>query len=254
MLMPFRFSGCNLTNQSCKIVASVLQSSNSVLRELDLSNSDLQDSGVKLLSDGLKNPNCQLKILRFGFHLYVDSFINACDLTLDPNTANNQLILSENNRKIVCERSSAYPDHPERFADNPQVLCRESLSGRCYWEVEWGSKGVEQGSWARIAVAYEGISRKDGTVCKFGYNDKSWCLFCTSNGFVVWHNNKSTNIKTNAPQSNRVGVYVDVSAGSLSFYSVSDKNTHLHTFNTTFTEPLYAGFKVFESSLSLCQI
>ncbi|KAL1281467.1 hypothetical protein QQF64_000270, partial [Cirrhinus molitorella] len=56
-------SGCNITPEDCAIVSSVLQSSNSVLRELDLSNIDLRDSGVKLLSDGLKSPHCQLEIL-----------------------------------------------------------------------------------------------------------------------------------------------------------------------------------------------
>ncbi|KAL0153569.1 hypothetical protein M9458_051183, partial [Cirrhinus mrigala] len=60
------FAGCSLIDEDCKIVASSLQSSNSVLRELDLSNNDLQDSGVELLCDGLKSPKCQLQILRLS--------------------------------------------------------------------------------------------------------------------------------------------------------------------------------------------
>ncbi|XP_067248566.1 NACHT, LRR and PYD domains-containing protein 3-like isoform X3 [Chanodichthys erythropterus] len=56
---------CKLTAQCCKSFSSVLQSSN-FLRDLDLSNNDIQDSGVRLLSDGLKSPNCQLEILRFS--------------------------------------------------------------------------------------------------------------------------------------------------------------------------------------------
>lgn len=60
----FRLPGCRLTGECCESLSSALQS-NSHLRELDLSNNGLQDSGVKLLSDGLKSSHCQLNILRF---------------------------------------------------------------------------------------------------------------------------------------------------------------------------------------------
>jgi len=63
--LPFRLAHCKLTCKCCETVSSVLQSSNSSLRELDLTNNDLQDSGVKLLCVGLKSLNCQLNILRY---------------------------------------------------------------------------------------------------------------------------------------------------------------------------------------------
>ncbi|XP_073764643.1 protein NLRC3-like isoform X3 [Danio rerio] len=306
-------AGCNLSAQDCEIVSSVLQSSNCVLRELDLSNNDLQDSGVKLLSDGLKSPNCQLEILRLsgcmvteegcGFlssalssnpshlreldlsynhpgqsgvqllrHTLEDTHYTlqklkldfggrsriipglrkyAVDLTLDPNTANAQLQLSEGNRKATHVKDpQQYPDHPERFDTYPQVLCKETLTGRCYWEAEWNGRVTG------IAVASRGISRKGVSDCVFGWNDKSWSLFCSDNSYVVCHNNDRTDITAPSPPSNRVGVFLDVPSGFVSFYSVSDTHTltHLHTFNTTFTEPLYAGFRVYDFSVSLSNI
>ena len=79
---------------------------------------------------------------------------DACELTLDPNTAHRDLSLSEDNRKVtwVGEQQS-YPDHPERFDYWPQVLSRESLTGRCYWEVEWEGR-------VEIGVTYRGITRR----------------------------------------------------------------------------------------------
>ncbi|XP_051560132.1 neoverrucotoxin subunit alpha-like [Myxocyprinus asiaticus] len=184
-----------------------------------------------------------------GLHKY------ACDLTLDPNTANNYLSLSEENRKVTYViKEQSYPDHPDRFDYHPQVLCRESLTGRCYWEAEWSG-------WGDIVVSYKGIRRKGDSVhCRFGLNEKSWSLIRLDHRLIVCHNEK-TFISVTSPTSKRAGVYLDWSAGTLSFYSVSDTHTltHLHTFNTTFTEPLYAGFGFdyfgsSDSSISLCQI
>uniref|UniRef100_A0A3B1JY87 B30.2/SPRY domain-containing protein n=1 Tax=Astyanax mexicanus TaxID=7994 RepID=A0A3B1JY87_ASTMX len=143
-------------------------------------------------------------------------------------------------------KSQRYHDHPERFDHWPQVLCKEGMSGRCYWEVEW-----DNGGWGvSISVSYKDICRKgDGDKCAFGGNSKSWSLECSSI-HSFWHNNIET--KISAPPSSRIGVYVDHSAGTLSFYGVSDTMTLLHTVHTTFTQPLYAGFWMKRGMLKLC--
>uniref|UniRef100_A0AAY4BZE0 B30.2/SPRY domain-containing protein n=1 Tax=Denticeps clupeoides TaxID=299321 RepID=A0AAY4BZE0_9TELE len=177
---------------------------------------------------------------------------DACKFTLDPNTAHRKLLLSEGNRKVMhVEEKPPYPDHPERFQYCEQVLCREGVSRRCYWEVE------VSGILVYIGVTYKGISRR-GLVsdCRLGDNNKSWVLTCYKNSYSVRHNKINTAIPARPSSPKRVGVYLDWSAGTLTFYSISsDKLTHLHTFHSTFTEPLYPGFRLkYKSSLTLCEI
>uniref|UniRef100_A0A8C2JA31 B30.2/SPRY domain-containing protein n=1 Tax=Cyprinus carpio TaxID=7962 RepID=A0A8C2JA31_CYPCA len=299
-------AGCHLSDQHCEIMASALQSSNSSLRELDLSHNDLRDSGVKQLCAGLKSPNCQLNKLRLsgcmvteegcaalasalssnpshlreldlsynhpgdsadtlkhleklnvdhGGEFWITSGLHkyACDLTLDPNTAHRHLVLSEENRKVTrVSEEQSYPDHPDRFDQCRQVLCSESLTGRCYWETEWSGAG------AVISVSYKEIKRKGWSAdCLFGCNVISWSLRCSDQGFTALHNNNSTEISAASGSCKRVAVFLDESSGSLSFYSVSDTHTltHLHTFTHTFTQPLHAGFNLYtNSSVSLCHI
>ncbi|XP_073727754.1 cytolytic toxin-beta-like [Misgurnus anguillicaudatus] len=167
--------------------------------------------------------------------------------TADLKTANKSLCLSEGNTVITdIYRVQPYPDHPDRFDVYPQVLCSKSVSGRCYWEVEWSGAVF-------ISVSYKSISRKGkGDECVFGFNDQSWSLCCCDSSCLFRHKN----IKTKLPvvsRSSRIGVYVDHSSGSLSFYSVSDTMTLIHRVNTTFTKPLYPGFYV-HGSVKLCDM
>ncbi|XP_030634272.1 uncharacterized protein LOC115815458 [Chanos chanos] len=169
---------------------------------------------------------------------------HSCDLRLDPNTAHKHLCLSEGNRVVTWSNTvRSYPDHPERFDRWRQVLCRESVSERCYWETEWsGDNGVD------ISVSYKDIRRKGrGNDCGFGYNKQSWNLFCSPSEYSFWHNNKVTQFPI-VPSCSRIGVYVDHRAGTLSFYSISDTMTLLHRVHTTFTQPLYPGFSVWPRS------
>ncbi len=154
---------------------------------------------------------------------------------------NKYLRLSENNRVITYTGTvQSYPDHPDRFDAYPQVLCRESVSGRCYWELEWsGDNGV------CISVSYKSISRKgSGHECVFGSNDQSWSLICSPSRYSFRHNTIWTVLSVESI-SRRIGVFVDHGAGTLSFYSVSDTMSLIHTVQTTFTQPLCPGFGVY---------
>ncbi|XP_072562261.1 NLR family CARD domain-containing protein 3-like [Paramormyrops kingsleyae] len=250
-----RLSGCRVTEEGCSSLASALRSNPSHLRELDLSYNHPGDSGVKLLSAVLEDPSCKLEKLnvdhsgecrtRPGLQKY------SCPLTLDPNTAHRRLSLSGGNRKVTWGAEEPYADHPERFDRCYQVLCRESLTGRCYWEAELGGAG------GRIGVTYKGIGRKGQSAdCALGASDKSWILICDPHSYSVLHNNKQTDIPIEPSGSRRVGVYLDWEAGALSFYRVSsDGLTILHKVTSSFTEPLCPGFGLYiNCSVSLCML
>ncbi|XP_056258755.1 tripartite motif-containing protein 16-like [Seriola aureovittata] len=178
-------------------------------------------------------------------------------ITLDPSTAHTLLILQGNRKAAVMEPSflgvvqfavDLYVRESESpsFTNRIQVLSRESLTRRCYWEVEWSGGGVS------VAVTYKDINRT-GVESGFGHNDKSWVLECVNKSYEFRHDKRKTPVS--GPQSSRVGVYLDHRAGVLSFYSVSQTMTLLHRVQTTFTQPLYAGLRLdFVSTAELCEL
>ncbi|XP_067462801.1 tripartite motif-containing protein 16-like [Thunnus thynnus] len=171
----------------------------------------------------------------------------ACEITLDPNTAHRNLTISEGNRKAMPTGLHSYSSHPDRFTNTCQVLSRESLTGRCYWEVEWSGRRVY------AAVTYKNISRT-GDESRCGHNDKSWALDCYTDGYNFVFNKVSTPVS--GPRSSRLGVYLDHRAGILSFYSISETMTLLHRVQTTFTQALYAGlwFHYMGDTAEVCKL
>ncbi|CAL8285047.1 unnamed protein product [Gadus morhua 'NCC'] len=241
-LETLSLSGCLVTQEGCASLASALSSNPSHLRELDLSYNHPGDSGAALLSAGLEDPRWRLDTLSVEhggvWRLKPALKKYACDLTLDPNTAYRDLSLSEDNRKVTWgEEDQSCPDHPDRFDSQCQVLGREALTGRCYWEVE--REGL-----VGIGVTYRGITRRgDGDDSRLGLNNKSWSLHCSDVRYSAVYNGRPTVLRLPPAGSTRVGVYLDRPAGSLSFYRVSpggggssDTLTHLHTFCSSFTQ------------------
>uniref|UniRef100_A0A3B3T7M9 B30.2/SPRY domain-containing protein n=1 Tax=Paramormyrops kingsleyae TaxID=1676925 RepID=A0A3B3T7M9_9TELE len=168
-------------------------------------------------------PESNDKYKLIALHFYANFTIicppspDSCRLTLDPNTANRNLRLSEFNRVVTWEGCmQPYADHPERFNSNGQVLCTEGLTGCCYWEVEWS--GQQFG----IALAYKGIGRQEGSNdSMYGQNDKSWCFKYNPGGYYSYN------------------------------YSFCHNNETIQV-QTTFTEPLYPGIYLYGGTAKLC--
>lgn len=184
---------------------------------------------------------------------YISVFLppDACALTLDSNTAHKNLLLSEDKRKVTwVEEEQAYPDHTERFDCCQQVLCEQGLKERCYLEMEVSEPLC-------VGLTYRSIGRNgDVDDCKLGQNNKSWCLICSDDGCFVQHNKEKVCVSSQCLRCSRVGVYLDWEAGTLSFYRVfSGSLIHLHTFKTTFTDPLYPAVELHTcSSVLFCQL
>ncbi|XP_024913837.1 NLR family CARD domain-containing protein 3-like isoform X3 [Cynoglossus semilaevis] len=251
-LETLSLSLCRVTETGCTFLASALTSSS--LRELDLSYNHPGTLGLQLLKALQNEPHCSLQEL----------CVEECGesrvqpgpkkyhrkLTLDPKTAHKDLFLSMENTKAKRWTAQPYPDQPERFDHWRQVLCTEGLTGRCYWGVVWSGR-------VSIGVAYRGMDRKgEGHNSWLGRNESSWSLNCTKDGYRASHKDTSTVLAAQA-SSNEIGVFLDWSGGTLSFYQVSSGSpTLLHTFHTSFTEPVFPGFQLawVDATIQLCQV
>ncbi|XP_021107774.1 E3 ubiquitin-protein ligase TRIM11 isoform X3 [Heterocephalus glaber] len=170
------------------------------------------------------------------------------DVTLDPDTANPELVLSEDRRSVQRgDLRQALPDSPERFDPGPCVLGQERFtSGRHYWEVEVGDRS----SWAL-------------GVCRDNVNRKEKGELSASNGFWIlvflgsYYSSSKRAFSPMRDPPRRVGIFLDYEAGHLSFYSVTDGSL-LFTFpETTFSgtlRPLFSPLSSSPTPLTICRL
>uniref|UniRef100_A0A8C0HF55 Butyrophilin subfamily 1 member A1 n=1 Tax=Chelonoidis abingdonii TaxID=106734 RepID=A0A8C0HF55_CHEAB len=179
--------------------------------------------------------------------------LSPVDVTLDPDTAHPNLVLSEDRKRVRDgDKRQDLPDKPERFDRYPIVLGAEGFAGgRRYWEVEVGDKT----GW-ELGVCRESVSRK------------RWVTLTPEDGYWVvelWDGvyQALTSSSTPLPMSarpSRVGIFLDYEAGEVSFYNVTDRS-HLFTFTGTFSgrlrpyfSPSYSAGGTNVAPLSICPV
>lgn len=147
-----------------------------------------------------------------------------------------------NKKKVRVSRNrKEYEPSSKRFR-SCQVLGSPSFSeGRHYWEINT----EESSTWA-IGVASGDIGRND----RLGRNELSWCIECNAQSISAWHNSQET--KTDKDKPLRVGVYLDFPTKSLSFYSLTDEETCLHTFEINAANPVYPAFWIYSLTAGEC--
>uniref|UniRef100_A0A667ZML9 B30.2/SPRY domain-containing protein n=1 Tax=Myripristis murdjan TaxID=586833 RepID=A0A667ZML9_9TELE len=184
----------------------------------------------------------QFGVLPWGWYWWLLLYYwYVCPLSLDTDTASRDIYLFGGTRVMGRRMQLLNPDHPQGF-QYPHVLCRERLAKRCYWEVEWSGK-------VHISVTYRGIITGRSEI---GYNNQTWTLECSDFSYNIRHGWTFTTLSVHPLESRRVGVYLDWSAGTLSFYRItSDSLRLLHTFKNKFFQPLSPAFSLWSPSASL---
>ncbi|XP_078739247.1 E3 ubiquitin-protein ligase TRIM62-like [Lampetra fluviatilis] len=162
--------------------------------------------------------------------------------TLDTNSADVRLQISSDLRTMIAfHASQGRPNHPHRFDDRAQALCRESFSsGHHYWEVDVGDA-----RWWRVGVAYGTIPRKgDRDAQWLGGNDASWCLEKRDDSSSVFHGGVKTALSVRgAPSPRRIGLHLHWEGGLLAFYR-ADSMEVIYEVRQRFFQPLYPGMWV----------
>ncbi|XP_056409181.1 E3 ubiquitin/ISG15 ligase TRIM25-like [Hyla sarda] len=226
---------------------TILQEGASYFQQVDTNNEKTEEPNIQTvgnLDEGLISEMIHTKIYDIVMGINDDLHCHeATGLSLDSNTASNNVSLSEDFKSAsrTDDGQNVY-ENPGRFTTHAQVLSTKSFSsGRHYWEVE-----TNPTNYWMMGMCYPSIER-NGPKSWVGASHKSWGLRREYNRYSMSHGGKVISLPTYS-SGHRVRVYLDYEAGRLSFYELCHPLKHLHTFKTTFTEPLHVVFCVWNQS------
>ncbi|XP_066446367.1 E3 ubiquitin/ISG15 ligase TRIM25-like [Eleutherodactylus coqui] len=202
---------------------------------------DVGGPDVAVISDTL-HTLCDI-ITDIRRRIYVEDPV---DILLDVNTAANNICISDDLKTATrTGKNKNRPETAERFQDCQVMSSQRFSSGRHYWDVEIRRSGV----W-RVGMCYPSIDRR-GQQSYIGDNNKSWCLWRFYDQYSVIHDSKEIRFPPYIISNKRFRICLDYEAGRLSFYELCDPIRHLHTFTASFTEPLHAALRVYDSAVTI---
>ncbi|XP_042337184.1 E3 ubiquitin-protein ligase TRIM21-like [Plectropomus leopardus] len=159
----------------------------------------------------------------------------AVDVTLDPDTAHSELILSDDRKQVKHDVKKNLPDNPERFSRYTYVLGEQSFStSRFYFEVQ-----VKEKTHWNLGVVRESINRKGNIT--LSPEDGCWNIWLRNgNDYRALDYPSVSLFLKSRPQ--KVGVFVDYEEGLVSFYD-ADAAALIYSFTgCSFTEKLFPFF------------
>ncbi|XP_062391193.1 nuclear factor 7, brain-like [Sardina pilchardus] len=198
------------------------------------------------VSGALINVAKHLGNLKFRVWEKMQETVQYTPVTLDPNTAHPQLILSEDLTSVRRDdEKQQLPDNPERFDYYASVLGSEGFnSGTHCWDVEVGENTL----WA-VGVMTESLQRKGNLTSMSGW----WYVGYNGAAYRAYAPPHASTVLTVQQKLQRIRVQLDWDRGKLSF-SDPDNNTHLHTLKHTFTERVFPYFNTAEFPLSVVPV